>query len=556
MTMLQFSGIFINLSVRHNTRLPLWCATQTVTAYSTISNPQVEQVDQKSKISSDENKKKIPSETNKRKTFEKKNVKIADLNVSKYFTNIEESEVEKLLSTINMSSLNSEFSLKIISQLSTLVKSGKAKVADFESDTRYKSLCQYLFDNSSQEVKNSDIQLKTQKFRNKNLGFLFDINEIHKMIEKPDLSMQESVQILTKLGLFKSRIMPVLQALTERIVNSNESMHIKCASDIMYNMSILNFYDEALMNKILPTLIEKIPKIRGQNSAVIGSILKSIGLLRYRNEELLMTLTTWILNNHAGIKPQYICSFLVTLAVVGFTPTTNLQKFQAFTSQLTEIEMSGASEWLDVVWALVVLNQAQEAQVMSVLNPEFLGKLAVVTTITESKKRKILNINACAKLLFKKNQDQLLNSKSLIYEVTLEKNRDQQEFVKRIVTALFAFLPSDGCLKMDVNTNMGFSIDAEFYVDENSKPILISQIASTEKKSLKLAVQSLTYYDFCRGDEKVIGQIQFQNSLLNLLGYKVIPISYKNFTFDQKVLNHVKYLRTLINDVVKKNFPN
>lgn len=38
--------------------------------------------------------------------------------------------------------------------------------------------------------------------------------------------------------------------------------------------------------------------------------------------------------------------------------------------------MSGASEWLDVVWALVVLNQAQEAQVMSVLNPEFLGKLA------------------------------------------------------------------------------------------------------------------------------------------------------------------------------------
>lgn len=54
MTMLQFSGIFINLSVRHNTRLPLWCATQTVTAYSTISNPQVEQVDQKSKISSDE----------------------------------------------------------------------------------------------------------------------------------------------------------------------------------------------------------------------------------------------------------------------------------------------------------------------------------------------------------------------------------------------------------------------------------------------------------------------------------------------------------------------
>lgn len=38
--------------------------------------------------------------------------------------------------------------------------------------------------------------------------------------------------------------------------------------------------------------------------------------------------------------------------------------------------MTEQSEWLDVVWSLVILNQAQEAQVMSVLNTEFLEKLS------------------------------------------------------------------------------------------------------------------------------------------------------------------------------------
>lgn len=51
MTMLQFSGIFINLSVRHTTRVPLWCTTQQlVTAYSTISNPELEPLGDNSNV--------------------------------------------------------------------------------------------------------------------------------------------------------------------------------------------------------------------------------------------------------------------------------------------------------------------------------------------------------------------------------------------------------------------------------------------------------------------------------------------------------------------------
>lgn len=49
-----------------------------------------------------------------------------------------------------------------------------------------------------------------------------------------------------------------------------------------------------------------------------------------------------------------------------------------------------------------------------------------------------------------------------MFDVTLEKNRENQEFVRRIVLALFAFLPSTGCVNMDVNTGMGFAIGEKF----------------------------------------------------------------------------------------------
>lgn len=91
-------------------------------------------------------------------------------------------------------------------------------------------------------------------------------------------------------------------------------------------VDLLDFQN--LIQRILPTLLVKIPLILPKNSAVVGSILKSIGLLRYRNEQLLTTLTTWILHNYELVKPRYICSYLVTLAVLGYTPKNDLEKFQ------------------------------------------------------------------------------------------------------------------------------------------------------------------------------------------------------------------------------------
>lgn len=66
-----------------------------------------------------------------------------------------------------------------------------------------------------------------------------------------------------------------------------------------------------------------------------------------------------------------------------------------------------------------------------------------------------------------------------------------------------------------------------------------------------MAIQALTYYDYCLGDNKVMGHVNFQNSLLKLMNYHVISVSYKDFKLNQKVVEHVKYLRALIDNTVK-----
>lgn len=554
MTMLQFSGILFNSSVRHKPRVPLWLTTQQlVAANSTIPNPNLGL----DSVSSSVQKKIVPL----RKTSQKKEPKQAGQTLdmrSLFSIENKNNEVEKLLSSVDSTKITSEYSLNIISKLSDLVNQGKAEITDFDSDGRYKALCNHL---SGKPRKKShapkltdsvehEIQNTKQQLYEKKLGFFFDMNEIQKMAEDPNMSIHKATQIMSKLAFHKSRVVPVLESLANHIVNNNRQINIKTASDILYNIASLNFYNEVLISKIAEDLMSQIPKTDKQYSAVIGSILKSIGLLRYRDEKLLMHLSTWMLENSKSTRPQDICSFLVTLAITDYSPQSQPEMFKDFTQNLKEADMSEADEWLDVVWALVVLNHATETQVLSVLDMQFVERLSAVSAVSESKKRKLLNINAAAKHIFKNDTGQFSDQSAPIFDVTLERSKEKQEFVKGIVTALYALLPSRGCLKTNINTGMGFPLDVEFYVDKNCNPVLLDKVKSKEKTALRIAVLPQSYYDFCRGDQKLIGPVLFQSQLLKLSGYHVIPVPYIEFNSDRKVVERVKYLKDKIKETV------
>lgn len=87
---------------------------------------------------------------------------------------------------------------------------------------------------------------------------------------------------MSTLSHKKRRSTLLLRALAYNITACPDRLDLKQSSDLLYSMSTLNFPDENLLARIgndicveLETDIKK--------SSVIGSVITSIGLLKYKN---------------------------------------------------------------------------------------------------------------------------------------------------------------------------------------------------------------------------------------------------------------------------------
>lgn len=56
--------------------------------------------------------------------------------------------------------------------------------------------------------------------------------------------------------------------------------------------------------------------------------------------------------------------------------------FQILLEQLKNSGVANPVEWLDVVWALTVLNKQTDENVSSVLSPEFIDKIKTISSGT------------------------------------------------------------------------------------------------------------------------------------------------------------------------------
>ena len=79
---------------------------------------------------------------------------------------------------------------------------------------------------------------------------------------------------------------------------------------------------------------------KNESNAVIGSILTSLSLLRFKDEKLLDELSLWILKHREKIRPQEIIRLLLTLANLGYAPQNFSEVFEVlhnFNSGIQEI---------------------------------------------------------------------------------------------------------------------------------------------------------------------------------------------------------------------------
>jgi len=72
-----------------------------------------------------------------------------------------------------------------------------------------------------------------------------------------------------------------MRSLAFNIGRSSEKLDIKQCADILYALAVLNFPDEVLLEKVGADLRSTLTE--NDRTSIIGSILTSIGILRFRD---------------------------------------------------------------------------------------------------------------------------------------------------------------------------------------------------------------------------------------------------------------------------------
>lgn len=279
---------------------------------------------------------------------------------SKLFQNINDAKtVNELLELSTRQSLSQQQAMKIVSKLSTLTASNEANVKEFENDYRFLKVCRLL----SKETAQKSVVHSAKSIELEMVLSVAGDEEAIKIIESYTLS--QKVRVLSQLARKKTRSVPVLKSLASSISSHTGKLNLKECSDILYAVIALSFMDEVLLSRVAIDINRELSKNKDK-TAVVGSIVTSLGYLRYKEPTLLGNLSKWIINNQDLCRPKDLASLLLTLALVNCRTDAVDEIKSKILPKIARDDLT-ATEWLDYVWALCVLDLQQSHHLKSIL---------------------------------------------------------------------------------------------------------------------------------------------------------------------------------------------
>lgn len=260
--------------------------------------------------------------------------------------------------------LNQQNAMAIVTKLSTMTVSKEADVKDFESDYRFLKICKILSRLDSAKDTKSIIYKEQQK--SAELDMVLSIagdDEASRIVES--LSLPQKVKVFSSLARKKTRSISVLKTLATTISSHSGQLNLKECSDLLFAMTSLNFIDEMLLSRISIDINEELRK-NIDKTAVVGSIVTSMGFIKFKEPILLDNLSEWIIQRQDLFRSKDLASLVLTLALVNYRPKNVDDLKTKMLPKILRDDLS-ASEWLQFVWALSVLELHQPMHLESVL---------------------------------------------------------------------------------------------------------------------------------------------------------------------------------------------
>ncbi|XP_017131399.1 FAST kinase domain-containing protein 4 [Drosophila elegans] len=459
--------------------------------------------------------------------------------------------VNGLLSiTESNNAFSRKHALRIVSILAEWSTLDRVKISEFENDTRFLRICRMLGrtvpksgnGGNSKTLGESNGQAKRiSGFRTDDLNTVLGVagdDEAAKLIAS--ISLPQMVKVMSTLAQRKRRSTPLLRSLAFNISSASEALDLKQSADVLYAMSTLNFQDSVLGAKVCADVQTALPK-NVEKSAVVGSIITSLGILRYRDLDILESLTQWLLRNSEICRPQDLSAYFLTSALLNFKSAQLEEVSNKLVKSIVREDFTKQSEWLSFVWSLTMLGLVEHSHLASVLSADFLEKLQKDKAgITATSKMRLLNLNSYAQLLATDYKGPLLSADSPAYQVPMAHPKAKQVLVNGMLDALKSLLPASNHFQSAVDSKMGFLIDAVCHFDANRNPLPLDK---ENPKAIRVALMVIDFHDICHGTHRSgSGVTNLTFDLLEKSGYHVIPVPYNEFSTSDKLLKRVQYL--------------
>lgn len=450
--------------------------------------------------------------------------------------------------------LTRKHALKIVSILAEWSTVNRVKLNEFENDSRFLKVCRML----GRTVKsgngngNENGPKRISGFRTDDLNTVLGVagdDEAAKLIAS--ISLPQMVKVMSTLASRKRRSTPLLRSLAFNISSATEPLDLKQCADIFFAMATLNFQDSVLAAKVCADIQMALPK-NTDKSAVVGSILTSLGILKYRDLDILESLTQWTLKHSEVCRPQDLSALFLTSAILNFKPANIDDIRQKLVKTIVQQDFTKNIDWLNHVWALTMLGLCDNKHLESVLAQTFVDKLqADKTGLTATSKMKLLNLNSYAQLIAADYKGPVISNDSIVYDVPMAHPKSKQVLVNGLKDALKSLLPANNHVNSLVDSKMGFLIDAMCVFDAKRNPLPLDK---EHANGIKVALMVVDYHDICHGTHKsASGITSLSFDLLEKSGYKVIPVPYNEFNTSDKLLKRVQYLESKFKALISTN---
>ncbi|XP_040820804.1 FAST kinase domain-containing protein 4 isoform X1 [Ochotona curzoniae] len=208
---------------------------------------------------------------------------------------------------------------------------------------------------------------------------------------------EEMRRVLLALAAQGRRSLPLLRAISYHLVQKPFPLTKSVLLDLTYAYGKLSFHQTQVAQRLAADLLPLLPSL---TPAEVARCAKSFTFLKWLNLPLFEAFVQHILNRAQDVTLPHLCNVVLAFAHLNFRPEQEEKFFSLVHEKLGPalVSLEPALQ-VDLVWALCVLQQAQEAQLRAVLDPGFHTPLLETTSPKgQSTFQKLLHINATARL--------------------------------------------------------------------------------------------------------------------------------------------------------------